>query len=290
MDSLHQPQAGLPFIKAHGTGNDFVVIDAVTHDINVSADDVAAICDRHMGIGADGLIRVSFAVEHGVTDAKYFMDYRNADGTLAETCGNGLRVAARYLVEHGLESRGTFSIGTRAGTVMATVRADDHDFDDIAIRMGVPEMSRLRAMPVVATETGTWNGVAVFMPNPHCVVEVTDSAAAGSLDRAPQISPDSVFPAGANVEFIVGQSAQHISMRTYERGVGETLSCGSGACAAAYAWSVQHNNPVNWSVQVDVLGGTVHVDCDDSGVLTLRGPARVIARGQLMSGNVESTS
>ncbi len=269
MSSAH----GLPFMKGHGTGNDFVVIADFGGELDLSAAQVAAICDRHSGIGADGILRVVRQ------DDVYFMDYRNADGTLAETCGNGLRVFARFLVENGLEKAGTFDIVTRAGIVQATVNPEDKNFDNIAIRMGKPERIEVDADPSVTTETGSWNGVAVTMPNPHCVTVVDDIYEAGSLLELPVVSPASVFPEGVNVEFIESRGSDHIGMRTYERGVGETLACGSGSCAAASVWAQRNNLVAPWTVQVDILGGTVFVDGDVEGVVTLRGPARFVASG-----------
>ena len=271
----------LAFLKAHGTGNDFVVIDSVQHHLEVSSAQVVALCDRHTGIGADGLLRVAKADEFDVTDAQYFMDYRNADGSIAETCGNGLRVFARYLVEHQLESPGHFAIGTRAGTVQAYVDPHDTEFRNIAINMGNPGESLIEATPVVTTEISHWNGQAVFMPNPHCVTVVADTRAVGTLHDSPHIAPAEIFPAGANVEFIHGVSDTHIVMRTFERGVGETLACGSGACAAAHVWAQKNHLSSKWTVQVDVLGGTLFVDSNDDGALVLRGPAEFVATGQL---------
>ena len=272
----------LPFLKAHGTGNDFVVISGLTSDFNPTSEQVAAICDRHLGIGADGLLRVAAASEFGVNDAAYFMDYRNADGSIAETCGNGLRVFARYLVENQLESPGSFNIGTRAGTVTAHVDPNDVNFENVSIEMGLPGGSLVNEVPKVTTEISSWPATAVFMPNPHCVAIVDDVHAVGALAEAPHLAPKEVFPAGANVEFIAQVSESHIKMRTFERGVGETLSCGSGACAAAHVWATKNNLPGNWSIQVDVLGGTVHVDCQSDGALILRGPAEIVASGQLI--------
>lgn len=272
----------IAFLKAHGTGNDFIVIDAVTNSIDLHPIQVAHLCARHTGIGADGLLRVAKASEFGVTDANYFMDYRNADGSLAETCGNGLRVFARYLVEHQLESPGEFSIGTRAGTVKAFVDPHDMEFKNVAITMGQPGSSLIHTAPTVTTEISNWLGTAVFMPNPHCVTVVEDVSSAGALLEAPHIAPIEIFPHGANVEFIEGISPSQIKMRTFERGVGETLSCGSGACAAAFVWAVRNKLPADWSVQVDVLGGTVHVDSIDEGTLVLRGPAEFVASGYLI--------
>lgn len=272
----------LPFLKAHGTGNDFIIIDAVTHNVNLTEQQVAKLCDRHQGVGADGLLRVARATEFGMTDAQYFMDYRNADGSIAETCGNGLRVFARYLVEHQLESPGNFVIGTRAGSISAFVDPNDTEFRNIAINMGLPYESLVDSMPTVATEISQWSGQAVFMPNPHCVTVVQDIQTVGALHVAPHVAPTEIFPDGTNVEFIHGISENHIAMRTYERGVGETLACGSGACAAAHVWAKQNNLPSNWTVQVDVLGGTLHVDCVGEGELVLRGPAEFVAAGHLI--------
>lgn len=273
------PPTNLPFVKAHGTGNDFVVIDAVSQDIDFTPLQVALLCDRHRGLGADGLLRIALASEFGVDDAKYFMDYRNADGSIAETCGNGLRVFARMLVELGYEEVGTFRIGTRAGTVTAVIDLGDREFRNVAIGMGQPNLEASAATVTVSTEAGSWIGVPVFMPNPHCVSLVEDSSTVGTLHDAPVISPLNMFPAGANVEFVSAHSDLHILMRTHERGVGETLSCGSGACAAASVWAINHGLELPWTIRVDVLGGTVFVDCDLAGRLTLRGPATVVAKG-----------
>lgn len=269
MTSVH----GLPFVKGHGTGNDFVVIPDFLDELDLSESQIAAICDRHNGIGANGVLRVVRR------EAMYFMDYRNADGSVAETCGNGLRVFARFLVENALEKPGTFSVLTRSGVVEAQVSIDDPNFDNIAIRMGLPERVSVSKNPQVTTEAGSWSGIAVTMPNPHCVTVVSDIFAAGTLLEAPSVSPESVFPHGVNVEFIERRGANHVGMRTYERGVGETLACGSGACAAASVWAEQNNLAAPWTVQVDILGGTVFVDGDMDGVVTLRGPARFVASG-----------
>ena len=138
----------------------------------------------------------------------------------------------------------------------------------------------------VRTEQGHWFGTPVFMPNPHCVVVVNAIHDAGHLFTAPDMTGPGadIFPEGANVEFIEQRAQDRIGMRTYERGVGETLSCGSGACAAAFVWAQHQSMTAPWKVSVDVLGGTVVVEADDQGVLTLRGPAVVVAKGQLVGG------
>jgi diaminopimelate epimerase len=207
------------------------------------------------------------------------MDFRNADGSIGATCGNGLRVFSRYLVEANLEGRGTFKIGTHAGTVTVTIEADDKDFDRVAVEMG-KVIPSLETDLTVTTESGSWSGVGIGGMNNHCVTVVSDIADAGTLQNIPTVTPAGTYPDGVNVEFIAPKSPTHIAMRTHERGVGETLSCGSGSCAAAYVWADSQGligEP--WSVQVDVLGGTVFVSGASDGTLTMRGPAEFVAQG-----------
>ena len=259
------------FRKGHGAGNDFVVLPEPVPGLDVAT--VVALCDRHRGVGADGVVQVVREGDH------YFMDYRNADGSLAQTCGNGIRVFSRYLVEAGLEKPGTFVVGTRAGDVQVTVRVDDTNFDDIAVEMG--SATGLEQSPVtVTTDAGTFEGMPAYMPNPHCVSVVESLDEAGGLHDVPHATPSDAFPEGANFEFVERVTDNHISMRTYERGVGETLACGSGACAAAAVWARHQGLNAPWTVRVDVLGGTLYVDSDEHDVLTLRGPARFVASGE----------
>ena len=259
------------FRKGHGAGNDFVLLPEPIAELDAAT--VALLCDRHFGVGANGLVQPIREGNH------WFMDYRNADGSLAQTCGNGIRVFARHLVETGLEQRGTFTVGTRGGDVRVTVREDDADFRDVAVVMGRATGLDEPCVEIV-TETGTFLGSRAYMPNPHCVCIVSDIDSAGNLHNKPDVRPATAFPEGVNVEFIERVTDVHIRMRTYERGVGETLACGSGACAAAAVWARHVELPSSWTVQVDVLGGTLFVDCNDAGELTLRGPATFVADGE----------
>ncbi len=221
-----------PFRKGHGTGNDFILVSGLD-GLEVSPKQAISLCDRHLGIGANGILRVArasdFASEFDVAAAKYFMDYTNADGSKSATCGNGLRVFARYLVEAGLEKRGEFFIGTRAGAVAVAISDTDVDFTNIAITMGSLSLGPMDV--TVSTESGSWPAVCLAGMNNHAVSVVSDIAEAGSLLQIPTALPDETYPDGVNFEFISQVSPTHISMRTHERGVGETLSCGSGACA-----------------------------------------------------------
>jgi len=277
--TFNSPNSAVAFQKGHGAGNDFVVLDATKGGLNPSEKAVEVLCDRRKGIGADGILRIAPASEFDVTDANYFMDYRNADGSLGMTCGNGLRLTARFLVEQGYEKAGTFQIGTRAGTVTAHVAPEDTDFENIAINMG--KFNSLETELAVTTETGTWKASGINSPNPHAVTIVGSIWDAGSLGDYPSVTPDLAFPDGVNVEFVEPKSPTHIAIRTHERGVGETLACGSGSCAAAQVWAQKNELEPGWTVQVDLLGGTVFVDHDLTGALILRGPAQFVASGTI---------
>ena len=282
--------SGVPYRKGHGTGNEFILVnglDGYFADPKSLTPEIAQkICNRESGLGADGILRVARASELDVDDAKYFMDYTNADGSKSATCGNGLRVFARYLVEAGLENRGQFTIATRAGTVTVAISETDADFANIAVTMGRVSLGPMDVS--VHTETGSWPAVGIAGMNNHAISVVEDIADAGSLDEIPTALPAGTYPDGVNFEFIQTKSPNHIAMRTHERGVGETLSCGSGSCAAAYVHATSNHLNDPWTVQVDVLGGTVYVDSDTDGILTLRGPAVFVSEGTIDSSLLQS--
>jgi len=282
--------SGVPFRKGHGTGNEFILVSGLdgyfADPKSVTPTIAQNICNRDHGLGADGVLRVARSSDFDVDGPQYFMDYTNADGSLSATCGNGLRVFARYLVEAGLENRGQFTIGTRAGTVTVAISETDTDFTNIAITMGHVSLGPMNV--TVETETGSWPAVGIAGMNNHAVSVVDDIADAGSLAEIPTALPAGTYPDGVNFEFIQEKSPTHIAMRTHERGVGETLSCGSGACAAAYVHATSNHLNDPWTVQVDVLGGTVYVDSDTDGILTLRGPAVFVAEGTIESSLLQS--
>ena len=274
---------GLRVLKGHGTGNDFVLVPDPASAVELTAAQVRALCDRRFGLGADGVLRVvPTAASPEVADqadvAHWFMDYRNGDGTVAEMCGNGARVFARYLVDSGLETGREFSIATRGGA--RTVRIEDDR--DVTVDMGEASTPLLRAMAVVSVAHQSWNGAGVFVPNPHCVVFLDDPDELVALDltNAPRVEPRAMFPDGVNVEFVhrVGAPAeQHVRMRVHERGVGETLSCGTGAVAVTVAAAARDDAPVATAYTVDVPGGTVVVTRRADSHLELRGPAVLVA-------------
>lgn len=276
----------LPFAKGHGTGNDFVLLpdaDGSRYGSRVDPDLVSRLCDRRRGIGGDGVIRVVRSGAPGVPEAPgagWFMDYLNADGSIAEMCGNGIRVFVRHLIDAGLVAADStvVPVGTRAGVLHVRPHGDS----DLVVTMG-PVRPGLSGRPVevlhpaAAGRTAT----AVAVPNPHVVVAVDDLAAVGELVEAPRVRPEVLFPHGANIEFVVREAPTHLRMRVWERGVGETLSCGTGVCAAAWVAMTEDGATPGTTYTVDVPGGRLWVTSDDVGSLQLRGPAVLVAEGTL---------
>jgi len=284
------------FTKGHGTGNDFIIIADADGDLDLTAEQVAVLCDRHFGIGADGILRVvrSAALPDGAAAlaeepaAEWFMDYRNADGSIAEMCGNGIRVFAHYLVGSGLaviEPGTTLPIGTRAGVRDVTRSATGYQVDLGRWRLsGDDPLAKARGLDVARP------GLGIDVGNPHVVVALaSDEELAGlELEYIPELEPQ--LPAGANVEFVVPgeplvrDGIGHVRMRVFERGVGETLSCGTGVAAAALAvryWAGERA-PDNWSVEVP--GGTLGVRmfaAEDGEHVALSGPAQLVYSGTI---------
>ncbi|MEY2769508.1 MAG: hypothetical protein RL359_1144 [Actinomycetota bacterium] len=248
----------------HGTENDFLLVFDPEEEISITTAQTAAMCNRETGIGADGLIKI------GKRDGKWFMDYRNADGSLAEMCGNGIRVMARYLVERGHQPEGIFAINTRDGLKHLRVPAKD----DISVNMGkvIDEGEAVTA----SVEGKIWNGYHISVGNPHAVVFVEKIEDVGSLKDAPVVRPREIYPEGVNVEFVEITANKEIKMRVHERGSGETRSCGTGTCAVALAATIHTNSslPARWVIFPP--GGRLVVDIDPHANATLTGPAVLI--------------
>jgi diaminopimelate epimerase len=260
------------FVKAHGTGNDFVVLEDLNDHHQLTAELVRAICDRHFGIGADGVIRIAPG-----TEAPYFMDYRNADGSLAEMCGNGVRVVGKYLGDRAYVA-GAFALETRAGVKHLELHADDSGcIDKVTVDMGAPDLGDERTLevdgePVTAT--------CLSMGNPHAVVFVEDVDKAPVATLGPRLETHPAFlPARTNVEFAQVVDRGTVRQRTWERGVGETLACGTGACAVAVAAQVR--GLAGHPVVIDLRGGRLELDWTPGGTVRMTGPAREIAHGTL---------
>ncbi len=288
------------FVKGHGTENDFVLLPDADGALDLTDERVERLCDRRAGIGGDGVLRVvrttaDPAASAMAGDAEWFMDYRNADGSAVEMCGNGIRVFARFLVDEGWAEPGELPIATRDG--VKSVRLDRSG--DVTVDMGTASLPGTARTVRVGPTTGPWlSAVEVDVGNPHAVVFVDDLAAAGELRSAPEVAP--AFPDGVNVEFAVRRGPGHLAMRVHERGVGETRSCGTGACAVmvaaaaqdARAGGVGQGEPRAYVV--DVPGGRLTVNRRTDGHLELTGPAVLVAEGTvsaaLWEGRTEATA
>ncbi|NMD56142.1 MULTISPECIES: diaminopimelate epimerase [Tsukamurella] len=276
------------FLKGHGTENDFVILPDPGVDIDLTPELVTALCDRRAGIGGDGVLRVARAgdlldagvldaVPEGVTRSDWFMDYRNSDGSIAEMCGNGVRVFAHFLAASALVAGETFVVGSRAGAKPVRVHHADPEAADVAVSMGVPRVFGTSSAGVDGRDLA---GIAVDVGNPHiaCVVPGLTEEALAALDVASAPTFDhGLFPHGTNVEVLTPLVDGAVHMRVHERGSGETRSCGTGTVAAAVA-ALRSVGRETGAVDVHVPGGVVTVTVDTDGAV-LRGPSRIVASG-----------
>ncbi|QOV35090.1 diaminopimelate epimerase [Streptomyces ferrugineus] len=275
----------IAFLKGHGTENDFVIVPDPENVIELPPAAVAALCDRRAGIGGDGLLHVVRSAAHPeakhlAAEAEWFMDYRNGDGSIAEMCGNGVRVFARYLQRAGYVDEGDLAVATRGG--VKTVHIDKDG--DITVGMG---QARLPEGDVtVSVGERSWPARNVNMGNPHAVAFVDDLAHAGDLFSPPPFSPASAYPDGVNVEFVIDRGPRHVALRVHERGAGETRSCGTGACAVAVAAARRDGadpavTGVPATYTVDVPGGTLVITERPDGEIEMTGPAVIVAEGEI---------
>ena len=263
------------FHKGHGTQNDFILLDDSYGMHEIHPEIIKVVCDRRAGIGADGVIRVVRASSMRDWDGDpsiWFMDYYNADGSVAEMCGNGLRVFARHLINEQLVDTGSFDVATRAGVKHVEVGRNGQISADVGDARIIDE-------DVTVTNLGdSWPATKVDVGNPHAVVFL-DGGSLDELDlhRPPTWEPAEAYPNGVNVEFVEVAAPGRLNMRVYERGVGETRSCGTGVVAAARAYRERagHHGPV----QVRVPGGDLTVEFDGDAA-RLTGPAVIIGCGE----------
>jgi diaminopimelate epimerase len=254
------------FQKMHGTLNDFVVFHDLDGNLPLSPGQAARICDRRAGVGADGVIVVRES-----SAADFLMDYMNADGSVAEMCGNGIRCLAKYVYDNGLTDKKTLKVQTRAGTKMLElIPGSDGKIDSVRVNMGEPIFSPEKipakidstSAPIldypVEVEGRTFSASVLSMGNPHCVIVVDDDPELLPKRYGAAIEYHPLFPAKTNVEFIRVIDRTRIVMRVWERGSGETFSCGTGACAAAVAARLK--GLVDSSATVELLGGELTID------------------------------
>jgi diaminopimelate epimerase len=265
------------FAKGHGTENDFVILLDPDGSEGLTAGLAGRLCDRRAGIGGDGVLRAVRTSAPGAAGsagdgAEWFMDYRNADGSLAEMCGNGIRVFARYLAQHGLVAGPEFTVATRSGPRRVRLGAGG----DVTVDMGGVAVLG----PGTAVVAGqAYQGLRVSVGNPHLACLVEDPLASFDLSRPPGLDPGQ-FPGGGNVELVRVTGARSVAMRVHERGSGETRSCGTGAVAAAAAAAAAASGRTDGAWDVQVPGGDLTVTLAAGGAW-LTGPAVIVAEGEL---------
>jgi len=270
----------------HGLGNDFVVIDSFAQEIQLTSDQVRLIADRHFGIGCDQLLLLAPSDKAGI-DVRYLI--YNADGGEVSQCGNGARCAAAYLRENGLidgpDDGDTITAETLEGVITMTFEKDGL----VRVNMGVPKLAAAD-IPIASQEKADLYKLnlsdteitfsAVSMGNPHAVIEVEDVKFAPVLTMGPEVQQQTFFPEGVNVGFMQIVDSGHIKLRVYERGTGETLACGSGACAAVVAGCI--NSSLNQEVDVELPGGHLAISWAGQGEpVWMTGPVTFVYGGQI---------
>jgi diaminopimelate epimerase len=282
------------FSKYHGTGNDFVMIEDVADEVTLSSALVAALCDRHAGVGADGVIRIAPSDR-----ADFFMDYWNADGATAEMCGNGIRCLAKYVYERGLTAQTKIAVDTRDGIKPIVLDVADGEMRSARVDMGPPAMDRA-SIPMAGPgserfvdqgfpDAGPgYRGTAISMGNPHLVLVGAEDLRALDLRRVgPPLEHHPDFPEGTNVEFIRVDDGV-VNARVWERGSGETMACGTGGCAALVAANLLGLTGREGTVRFP--GGDLQIEWADDDRVYLTGPAAFVFDGELSDAWVASLS
>lgn len=277
----------MKFTKMHGCGNDYVYINGFTQKVpqERKPDIVRAISDRHFGIGSDGAIFINPSKE-----ADFEMEMYNADGSRSEMCGNGMRCVGKYVYDYGLTDRTEFSVVSAGKIKYLVLTVEDGKAAQIRVNMGNPIL-KPEEIPVVAKgETVIKEPITVLnkeyemtcvsMGNPHAVVFVEDTASFPVNEIGPYFENHEKFPNRTNTEFVQVVDRNHIKMRVYERGTGETLACGTGCCASAVACVL--NGLTDNEVDVEVLGGVVHIEWDrEENLVYMTGPAVTVFDGEI---------
>jgi diaminopimelate epimerase len=279
----------IDFVKMHGLGNDFILIDCLSKSLgNSSFLSCLAkkLCNRNFGIGADGLILI---LPSSNTDLK--MRIFNSDGTEAQMCGNGIRCFAKYAYEHKIISKIKFTIETLAGIITPELIFKGKEISGIKVDMGIPKLERKNIpmegdnAPTVVDETLKINSKYIFqitcvsMGNPHCITFVNDVQSIPVEEIGPKIENHPLFPEKTNVEFIQVLNKQEINFRVWERGAGETLACGTGACAALVAAVL--NKKTDREAIIHLPGGDLNIQWADNGHVYMTGPAELVFKGKM---------
>ncbi|NOZ87384.1 MAG: diaminopimelate epimerase [Deltaproteobacteria bacterium] len=278
----------IEFWKYHGTGNDFIVIDDFEGEIELGSSVIARFCDRHFGIGADGLLMVRKDSKHG----DFRMDYWNSDGSSAEMCGNGIRCFVKHIVDMGFVRGPEIIVQTRAGPKRCKVFADEmrNTVEQVEVDMGPAEvLNGVSGVPTKAldslwltTDHGKMEFKRVSMGNPHAVTFDIGPDAETALTIGPMMEKNPAFKHGTNVEFAKIVSGTVLELAVWERGCGLTLSCGTGACAAALAAVVAEKMEAGRDLEIILPGGRLNVNIEpDFSHIWLKGPAVRVFKGQV---------
>ena len=280
----------IDFVKMHGLGNDFILIDCLSKPVGDSSFLsylAKRLCNRNFGIGADGLILILPS-----SKADLRMRIFNYDGSEAQMCGNGIRCFAKYAYENKLVSKNKFTVETLAGIIIPELTITNNKILGVKVNMGTPKLRR-REIPMngkntltVVNETlkinpeQTFKITCVSMGNPHCITFVNDVQSISVDEIGPKIENQPLFPEKTNVEFIQVLNKQEINFRVWERGVGETLACGTGACAALVAAVL--NKKTDREATIHLPGGALNIQWADDRHVYMTGPAELVFRGEMI--------
>lgn len=284
----------MKFTKMHGCGNDYVYVDCTKEVIPNISETAIRVSDRHLGIGSDGLILIKAS-----DVADFEMDMYNADGSRGKMCGNGIRCVAKYVYDHGLTDKTTITVNTLSGIKTLKLTVEDGKVSKVRVDMGEPELIPAQ-VPVKASVLGladdrreaivaepleikgrSYDITCVSMGNPHCITFIGEDVRNFPLEAVgPVFEKHELFPERVNTEFINVIDKDHLRMRVWERGSGETLACGTGACAVAVASYL--NGFTGRSVDIELLGGHLEVVYDEkTNHVFMTGPATEVFSGEI---------
>ena len=278
----------MKFTKMHGCGNDYVYVDCTKEQVENPSPTAIYVSDRHFGIGSDGLILIKPSKR-----ADFEMDMYNADGSRGMMCGNGIRCVAKYVYDHGLTDKKEISVDTPSGVKILMLTFENGKVQQVRVDMGMPELS-VRKIPVTYPEDHMiqqplevggqiYHVTCVSMGNPHCVIFVDEDVREMDLASVgPKFEHHSIFPQGVNTEFVNVIDRTHLRMRVWERGSGETLACGTGACATAVA--AIKTDLCDHDVDIELLGGHLSISYENhtNSHVFMTGPATEVYSGEIV--------
>ncbi len=277
----------MKFTKMHGCGNDYIYINGFVESCDDWGELSKRLSDRHFSVGSDGVIVI---LPSDVADFR--MRMFNADGSEGKMCGNGSRCVAKYCFDKGLTDKREFTLETLAGIKTLSLQVEDGVTKTVSVGMGRAEFASAK-VPVIwncaevvnqklSLSSGDWNVTCVSMGNPHCVTFIQDSPRTLNLESiGPEFENNAIFPERVNTEFIRVIDDKTLEMRVWERGSGETLACGTGACASVAAAVKNGICRAGEEITVKLLGGDLNITCSPDYEITMRGPAEIAFEGEI---------